>query len=77
MILASVAKLNLHIGDPDYERVMEEINAAQEEGLQSFDIECHRLETSIVFDISRALADCGYLVDFDEHVGILEISYDE
>ncbi len=77
MINASVAKLNLHVGDPSYDRVIEEINAAQEEGLQSFDIDVHTLETSIIFDLSRALSDMGYLVDHNHDADTLEITYDE
>lgn len=77
MILASVAKLNIHVGDPSFERIMEEIDAAQAEGLQSFEIEVHRMETSIVLDVSRALNDLGYIVDYDPDIGILEVQYDE
>ncbi len=73
MILASVAKLNIHRGDPVFDRAMEEINAAQEEGVQFFNIDAHRLDTEICMDIVVALTDLGYVVEYVPDEELIEV----
>jgi hypothetical protein len=76
MIPAVVSKLNMYTGDPVYDRVMEEINAAQEEGLESFDLEVDKLDDEIRMDLLEALDVMGYQVTYDNDAGIFEVSID-
>lgn len=73
MMLASVSKLNIHIGDPVFDRLMEEFNAAQEEGLISLDLDVKRLDDEIRLDFMVALEDLGYEVGYSQDEEVLEI----
>jgi hypothetical protein len=75
MTLASVAKLNSHIGDPVFDDLMTEIDAAQLEGDQ-FELNVDRLDHTIRMDIIVALEDLGYIVDYDSGEESLVVSYE-
>jgi len=77
MINASVAKLNQYIGDTVFDRVMEEIDAAQEEGLSYFEVDVHNLDMNLKLDIVLALNEMGYEVELNDDAMILEVQYDE
>lgn len=76
MMPASVSKLNIHIGDPIFDRLMEEFNAAQEEGLIGIDLDVRRLDDEIRLDFMVALEDLGYEVGYSQDEEILEIWYE-
>ncbi len=76
MISAAVAKLNIHVGDPGYDRIVEEINAAQEEGLGHFEVDVNGLDPDIRLDVVRALFDLGYSVDYNSDEELLEVEYE-
>lgn len=76
MIPAAVAKLNMYIGDPVYDRISEEFEAAQEEGLQSVELDVRNLEPEIRMDFVRALFAIGYEVEYNEDEDTLEIVYE-
>ncbi len=76
MISAAAAKLNLHVGDPGYDRIIEEINAAQDEGLGHFEIDVNGLDADIRLDVVRALFDVGYSVDYNSDEELLEVVYE-
>jgi hypothetical protein len=76
MILAVVSKLNSYIGDPTYERVQEEFNSAQEEGLTDFELDVRRLEPEIRLDFMVALEALGYQVWYSQDEELLEVVYE-
>lgn len=76
MLLASVSKLNIHLGDPVYDRLIEEFNAAQEEGLLSLDLDINGLDDEIRMDLQIALSDLGYRAFYNANEEMLEISYE-
>lgn len=76
MMLASVSKLYIHSGDPVYDRIIEEIKAAQEEGLLSLDLDVMGLDDEIRMDLQTALTDLGYMAHYNPNEEMLEISYE-
>lgn len=76
MILASVAKLNMYIGDHVFDRVHEEFNTAQEEGLLSFEIDVHNMNDETRMDFMTAVSDLGYEIGYSANEEILEIWYE-
>ncbi len=76
MIPAAVSKLNIHIGDPVFDRIMEEIDAAQEEGLISMEVDVNRLDAGIRIDLMIALEFLGYDVGYSEDEELLEVWYE-
>ncbi len=73
MVLASVSKLNIHNGDPIFERVMSEISAAQEDGAQYFTLDANRLDDSIRMDLIIALQDLGYDAEYNDREDMIEV----
>jgi hypothetical protein len=76
MMLASVSKLNIHMGDNTFDRVYEEFRAAQDEGLQQLDIDVTNLDDEMRMDFIIALEDLGYDVIYDANEEILDICYE-
>lgn len=63
MILhAKVAKLYRYLHDPAFGRIMAHIEAANDEGLESYELEVQRLDEQIKFDLIDALDAMGYEV---------------
>lgn len=75
MVHASIAALNRHVGDPEFDRIMSHINAAQEEGDTSFDLDVMGLDEYMIGDLITALDYMGYYVKNDnEH--LLLVTYE-
>ncbi len=65
MILhAKVAKLHKYLGDPGFDRIMAHIEAANDEGLESYELEVQRLDDEIKFSVIEALEAMGYDVEY-------------
>ncbi len=77
MILASVSKLNIHAGDPVYDRIRNDIEAAQEDGAQYFLLDAHRLDVEIRMDLIVALTDLGYDAEYDADADNIEVCINE
>ena len=76
MIPAAVSKLNIYIGDPIFDRISEEFDAAQEEGLLSLELDVHNLEDEIRLDFMTALTVLGYEVGYSSEEELLEIWFE-
>lgn len=75
MILhASLAKLNRYNGDQAFDRVIREIQAANEEGLDSYDVEIDNLDPNITLSIVVALENMGYNVTYERGDETLYVS---
>ncbi len=77
MMLASVSKLNIHVGDPVYDRIKNDIDAAQEDGSQFFLLDAYRLEVEIRMDLIVALTDLGYDAEYDADADNIEVAIRE
>lgn len=76
MIPAAVSKLNNYIGDPAYDRLREEFDAAQEEGVLDLEFDVSRLDNEIRLDFMAALVDLGYDVGYSADDEILEVWFE-
>lgn len=76
MVHASVAALNQYDGDPDFDRVMNNIEAAQEEGDINFEVDLMGLDEDMVSVIMEALYHMGYEVDNTTHNDYLMVKYE-
>lgn len=73
MILpASIAKLNQY-SDSHFQAVMDQITAAQEEGLSQFELDVQLLEDDEIRDIVIALEFVGYLAQFNQDAFSIEV----
>ena len=75
MILhATVVKLNQYLDDEEFRRVMRMVEASLEEGLETFELELHKIDDIMRMDLIECFATQGYTIDFDEDSQILEVS---
>lgn len=75
IILAAVSKLNQYT-DPHFQAVMDQIKAAQDEGVSSFDLDVQLLDEDEISDIVMALDVCGYNVEFNPDSFMIEANYE-
>lgn len=73
IIHASVAKLYRHIGNPEFEKTMALISAANEEGLDTYEFDIDRLDKSIYMEILEAMDQMGYEVWLDENTMVMGV----
>lgn len=64
IIHAKVSKLYRYLHDPAFSRVMAHIEAANDEGLESYELEVDKLDDIIKFDVIEALEAMGYDVTY-------------
>lgn len=72
---AAVAKLNQYYGDTYCEQVLLQIDAAQEEGDTSFEVDISRVDHEFVMDLKMALEALGYTYSA-EGDSYLEVFYE-
>lgn len=72
----AVAKLQQYVDEPYFQRAIDEIKAAQEEGQDNFSIEVQHLTDDEIMDLSSALEALGYATLFDNDGYVLNISYE-
>lgn len=73
IVHAAIAKLYKHLHDPEFSRTMRHIEAAQEEGLTTFELEVDRLDEEMRYDLIEAFDVMGYLVVYDNEREIFEV----
>lgn len=73
--LAAIAKLNQYT-DQHFQTVMDQLTAAQEEGLTEFDLDVRLLEEDEISDLVMALDVVGYTAVFDQDAFIIEVKYE-
>lgn len=73
IIHASVAKLNRHMGDAQFENIMALIEAANSEGLNEYEFDVNRLNEDMIQDIFSALDEMGYGVIYHEDSEIMSV----
>lgn len=76
MLLAAVSKLKIHNGDPVFDRLMNELEASQEEGLLYMELDVNNLPDDIRIDLVCAMEALGYEVGYSEEEQILEVWYE-
>lgn len=75
MILnAHVAKLAQHMSDLSFSYVILQLESAQAEGLDNFDLDVSKIDDDMRFDLQNALIVMEYDVDFLEGEQILNVS---
>lgn len=76
MILpAAIAKLNQYT-DPHFLTVMDQVTAAQEEGVSNFELDVKLLDDDEVRDLVIALEFVGYLAQFDQEAYTVSVIYE-
>lgn len=75
IIPAAVAKLSQYT-DPHFQSVMDQITAAQEEGLGNFELDVKLLDEDEVSDLVMALEVCGYVTNFITDAWLIEVGYE-
>lgn len=73
---ARVAKLYQYLHDDEFSRVMRHVEAALDEGLQSFELEVEKLDDEIRLDLLEAFEVQGYTVVYDNDAMTFEVSID-
>lgn len=76
MIPAAVAKLNQYTDDPHFQNVMDYIKAAQDEGVNQFEVDVQLLDEDEISDVVLALDVCGYSAEFDQDSFTINVSYE-
>lgn len=76
IVPAVVAKLNRYVGDSAFERVMRDIESANDEGLADYEVEVDTLEYNCKMDIVVAMEDLGYSVTYTPGDETLYVSND-
>ncbi len=76
LVHAVVARLNRYSGDSAFENVMQEIQAANEEGLSDYEVDVNRLDSTCRMDIVVALEEMGYVVSYTAGDETLYVSND-
>ena len=62
IVHAKVAKLQRHLYNDEFCRVMRHVEAANDEGLESYHLELDRLDDSMKYDLMDALEAMGYQI---------------
>lgn len=75
IILAAVAKLNQY-NDPHFQAVMDQISAAQEEGVSNFELDVRLLDDDEIQDLVIALECVGYIANFNQDEFMVEVQYE-
>lgn len=75
MILAAIAKLNQYT-DQNFINVMDQLTAAQEEGLTNFDLDVQMLDEDEIGDLVMALDVAGYTAMFNGDSYFIEVKYE-
>jgi molybdenum cofactor biosynthesis enzyme MoaA len=75
MIIAAVAKLNQY-SDTNFQAVMDQISAAQEEGLSDFELDVRLLDDDEIQDLVIALECVGYTANFNHEAWLIEVQYE-
>lgn len=73
---AAVARLNQYISDQQFQNVVDQIKASQDEGVSDFDVDVRLLGEDEIQDLILALDTCGYTVIFNDDAFMLEIKYE-
>jgi hypothetical protein len=76
IVHAKVSKLNRYAGDTSFERVIAQISAATDEGIEDFEVDVHQLETEPKLDLLDALEVSGYTVTYDQSEELFYVSMD-
>lgn len=71
-----IAKLYQYLHDDSFARVMSQVEAALDEGLENFDLEVDKLDDEMRLDLLEAFEVMGYQTVYDTEAQILEISID-
>lgn len=76
IVHARIAKLYQYLHDDEFSRVMRHIEAALDEGLESFDLEVDKLDDEIRLDLLDAFEVMGYTVVYDNEAQTFEVAID-
>lgn len=64
IVHARVAKLQRHMGDPAFDRIMAHIEASGDEGIDAYELEVQRLNDDMKYDLIDALTAMGYDAEY-------------
>lgn len=77
MILpAALAKLNQYSHFDHFQKVLDQITAAQGDGLSEFDVDVKLLDEDEISDLVLALDVLGYTTVFNDDTWMIEVSYE-
>lgn len=76
IVHARVSKLYRYLHDDNFSRIMRVVEAAMDEGLDTFDLEVDKIDDEMRLDILEAFEVMGYTTVYDNEAQILEISID-
>ena len=74
IVHTSIAKLYKHLHEPEFSRLMRQIEAAQEEGLDSYELDVHPLDDDMRLDLLAALETTGHDVIYDTEREMFEVA---
>lgn len=64
IVHAKIAKLHKFLGEPAFDRIMAHIEAANDEGMEAYELEVQRLDDDARFAVIDALEAMGYDVEY-------------
>lgn len=76
LLPAAVARLNQYTHFEHFQKVIDQITAAQEEGLSEFDVDVKVLDEDEISDLVLALDVLGYTTVFNDDTWMIEIKYE-
>lgn len=75
ILAAAIAKLNQY-SDQHFQNVLDQVSAAQEEGLDHFDLDVQLLDEDEISDLVMALDVAGYTTTFNQDAFTIEVHYE-
>jgi subtilisin-like proprotein convertase family protein len=73
---AELAKLNQYVDDQNFQNVIDQITAAQDEGITDFEVDVNLLDDDEISDLNIALLSVGYMSYYDKDAAILAVRYE-
>lgn len=75
-IIAELARLNQFTHDQNFQNCIDQITAAQDEGVMEFDVDVHLLDDEEINALTLALLAVGYTAHYDHDAGTIDIMYE-
>ncbi len=75
-MLAELAKLNQYSYDQNFQNAIDQVTAAQDEGVMHFDVDVNLLDDDEITDLTSALLAVGYTAHYNQEGGEIIVYYE-
>lgn len=75
-IIAELARLNQFTHDPNFQNCVDQITAAQDEGVMEFDVDVNLLDEEEISALTLALLAVGYTAHHNQDAGTIDVMYE-